>query len=100
MMALEPEDMKDPKGASVVLYKGREMVGPGYSRATGVAAKVMNKRENLGNHGRVNRIIKMEQYYPSRVNRVSQNSNMDHQADQVGQATRVSPNNITDRRID
>jgi hypothetical protein len=100
MMPPEPEDKKDPKGARVVLSKDREMVGPGYSRATGVAAKVTNKREKLGNHGRVNQIIKMEQYYLSRVNRVSQNSYMDQQADQVGQATRVSPNSSMDRRID
>jgi hypothetical protein len=88
-MAAEPKDRKDPKRARVVLSKGREVVGPGYSRVTGVAAKVTDKRENSGNHVRVNRVGKTEQHYPSRV---SQNSNTDRQADRVGQATRVSPN--------
>jgi hypothetical protein len=46
----------------------------------------MDKRENLGNHGRVNRVSKMEQHYPSRV---SQNSNTDWQADQAGRVSQV-----------
>jgi hypothetical protein len=97
MTALISEDRKDPKRARVVLSKGCEVVGPGYSRVTGVAAKVTNNRENSGNHGRVNQVSKTEQQYPSRVNRVSQNSNMDRQAYQVGQATWVSPNSSMDR---
>jgi hypothetical protein len=56
MMALEPEDRKDPKRACVVLSKGHEVVGPSYSMMRGVAAKVTDKRENSGNHGRVNRV--------------------------------------------
>jgi hypothetical protein len=62
----------------------------GYSRVIGVAAKLTDKKENSGNHGR--------------VNRVSQNSNMDRQADQlgrvsrVGRITRVSPSSCMDRR--
>jgi hypothetical protein len=87
----------------VVLSNGREVVRPGYSRATGVTAKVTGKKENLGNHSRVNRVIKIEQHYPSWVNRVSQNSNTDRQVDrvsQVGRVTRVSPRSSTDRRID
>jgi hypothetical protein len=64
----------------VVLSKGREVVGLGYSTVTGVAAKVTDKKENLGIHGRVNRASKTEQHYPSRV---SQNSNTDRQADRV-----------------
>jgi hypothetical protein len=73
----------------VVLSKGHEVVGPGYSRMIGVAAKVANKRENSGNH--------------NWVNQVSQNNNIDRQADrvgrvsQVGQVTRVSPNSSTNR---
>jgi hypothetical protein len=62
MMAPESEDRKDPKRAHVVLSKGREVVGPGYSRVTGVAANVTDKTENSGNHGRVNRVDKMEQH--------------------------------------
>jgi hypothetical protein len=96
MIATEPEDMKDPKTARVVLSKGHEVVGSGYSKVTDVAANIMNKRENSGNQGRVNRISKIKQHYPSRVNRVSQNSNTDRQADRVGQVTRVSPNSSMD----
>jgi hypothetical protein len=47
MMAMEPKDGKDPKRARVVLSKGREVVRPGYSRVTSVAAKVTDKRGNL-----------------------------------------------------
>jgi hypothetical protein len=57
----------------VVLSKGHEVVGPGYSRMTGVAAKVANKRENSGNH--------------DWVNQVSQNNNIDRQADRVGRVS-------------
>jgi hypothetical protein len=95
-MAIEPEDRKDPKRACVVLFKGREVVEPSYLRVIGVATKVTDVREKLCNHRRVNQVRKTEQHYPSRVNWVSQNSNMDRQADQVVQATRVSPNSITD----
>jgi hypothetical protein len=70
----------------VILSKGHEVVGLGYSRVTGVAANVMDKRENSGNH--------------DQVNRVSQNSNTDRQADWVGQVTQVSPNSRTDQRTD
>jgi hypothetical protein len=66
----------------VVLSKGREVVRPGYLRVTGVAAVIMDKKENSGNH--------------SRVNWVSQNINTNRQADWVGQVTRVSPNSSTD----
>jgi hypothetical protein len=82
-MAPEPEDRRDLKRARVVLSKGHEVVGPGYSRVIDVVVKVMNKRENLGNHGWVNRVSKMGQHYPRRVNRVSQNSNTDQQANRV-----------------
>jgi hypothetical protein len=86
MMAPEPEDKRDLKRAHVVLSKGHKVVRPGYSRVTGVAAKVMDKRENSGNH--------------DRVNRVSRNSNTYRQADQVGRVGQVTPNSSTDRRID
>jgi very-short-patch-repair endonuclease len=49
-MATEPEDEKDSKRAHVVLTKGHEVVRLGCSRVTSVAAKVTDKRENLGNH--------------------------------------------------
>jgi hypothetical protein len=54
----EPEDRKDTKRACVVLSKGHEVVGPGYLRVIDVAAKVMDKRENLVKHGQVNRVSK------------------------------------------
>jgi hypothetical protein len=57
-MAPEPEDRKDPKRARVVPSKGREVVGPGYLRVIGVAAKITDKRENSGNHGWVNWVSK------------------------------------------
>jgi hypothetical protein len=50
----ELEDEKDLKRACVVLMKGREVVGPGYSRLIGAAAKVMDIRENSGNQSWVN----------------------------------------------
>jgi hypothetical protein len=71
----EPGDEKDPKRARVVLSKGHEVVGPGYSRLLGAATEVMHKGENSGNPNQVNRVSKTEQCYPSRVNwtdRVSQ----------------------------
>jgi hypothetical protein len=52
--ATESEDEKDPKRAHVVLSKGHEVVGPGYSRLTGAAAKVTDVGENLGNPSGVN----------------------------------------------
>jgi hypothetical protein len=44
-MAPKPDDRSDSKRAHVVLSMSREVVGPGYSRMTDVAAKVMDKRE-------------------------------------------------------
>jgi hypothetical protein len=72
--ATELKDRKGPKGARVVLSKGHKVVGPSYSRVTGVAANVTDKRENLVNQYRVNRVSKMEQHDLSWV---SQNSNTD-----------------------
>jgi transketolase N-terminal domain/subunit len=54
MMATEPKDRKDPKRARVVLSKGHEVVGLGYSRLTGAATKVTDMGENSGNPSRVN----------------------------------------------
>jgi hypothetical protein len=44
-MAPKPDDRSDSKRAHVVLSTSREVVRPGYSRMTNVAAKVMDKRE-------------------------------------------------------
>jgi hypothetical protein len=70
-MTPEPEDMKDLKREHVLLSKGCELVGSGYSRVTSVVAKVTDKRENSDSHCQVNRVSKTEQHYMSRVNRVS-----------------------------
>jgi hypothetical protein len=49
----ESEDEKDPKRAHMVLSKGHEVVGPGYSRLLGDAARATDKGEETGNLGRV-----------------------------------------------
>jgi hypothetical protein len=95
-MAPESEGWKGPKRARAVLSKGHEVVRLGYSRVTGVATKVMDKKENSGNQDWVDQVSKMEQHYPSWVDQVSQNSNTDRLVDRVGQATRVSPNSSMD----
>jgi hypothetical protein len=74
----------------VVLSKGREMVGSGYSRLTGDATKVADRGENSGNPSQVNRVSKTEQHYPSLVSRVSQDNSTDRQAHRVRQISRVS----------
>jgi hypothetical protein len=106
---MEPEDEKDPKRAHVVLSKGHEVVGPGYLRLTGAAAKVMSRGKNLGNSAGVNRVSKMEQHYPSRVNwvskmkqhypsRVNWVSKMEHHyPSRVCQVSRVSQNSSTNQ---
>jgi hypothetical protein len=89
-MATELEDEKDPKRVCVVLSKGREVVGLGYSRLIGAATKVTGRGENSGNPSQVSKI---ERHYPSRVSRVSQDNSTDRHGDQV---SRVSQNNIMD----
>jgi transketolase N-terminal domain/subunit len=64
-MAMEPEDEKDLKRARVVLSKGHEVVGLGYSRLIGATAKVTDRGENSDNPSRVNRVSKTKQDYPS-----------------------------------
>jgi hypothetical protein len=83
-MATEPEDRKDLKIARVVLSKGHEVVGLGYSRVTGVATKGMDKRENSGNHSRVDRVSKTEQHYPSRVSWFGRVTQVSQTAAQTG----------------
>jgi hypothetical protein len=110
-IATEPEDKKDPKRACVMLSKGHEVVGPGYSRLTSAATKVTDRGENSGNPNRVNQVSKTEQHYPSRVNwvsqmeqhyqrrvsRVSHDNSTDRQAYRVSQ---VSQNSSTDQQAD
>jgi hypothetical protein len=90
-------DEKYPKRAHVVLPKGGEVVGPGYSRLIGVATKVTDRGEILCNPSGVNRVSKTEQHYPSRVSQVSQDNSTDRQADWVSQ---VSQNSSIDRWAD
>jgi hypothetical protein len=91
----EPGDEKDPKRARVVLSKGHEVVGLGYSRLSGAAAEVMHKGENLRNPNQVNRVSKTEQCYLSWVNwtnRVSQigwDSILDQQTDQISRVANM-----------
>jgi hypothetical protein len=65
-----------------VLSKGCEMVGPGYPRLSGAATEVMHKGENSGNP---NRVSKMEQGYPSRVNQIDRVSQMAGIADRISE---------------
>jgi hypothetical protein len=84
---MEPGDEKDPKRARVVLSKGHEVVGLGYSRLSGAAAEVMHKGEDSGNPNRVNRVSKTEQCYPSnrtdRVSQIDRDSRLDQRIDRV-----------------
>jgi hypothetical protein len=80
MTATELEDEKDSMRARVVLSKGPEVVGPGYSWLTSAVTKVTDRGENLGN--------------PSLVNRVNHGSTTDRQA---GRVSRASQDNSTDR---
>jgi hypothetical protein len=92
MMATELEDEKDLKRVHVVLSKGHEVVGLGYSRLAGAVTKVTKRGENSGNPSLVNRVSKMEKHYPRRVSRVSDDNSTDWQAYQV---SRVSQNRST-----
>jgi hypothetical protein len=83
----------------VVLSKGHEVVGPGYSSLTGAAAKVTDMGENSANSRRVNRVRKMEQHYPSRGNRVNQISSADQRAGWVSRVNWVSWVGNTEQKI-
>jgi hypothetical protein len=48
----ESEIEKDPKRACMVLSKGREVIGPSYSRLSGDAARATDRGEELGNLSR------------------------------------------------
>jgi hypothetical protein len=83
---LESEDEKDPKRARMVLSKGLEVVGPGYSRLSGDAARVTDRVEESGN--------------PNRVNRVRREYDMDQRTDQVTQDSRGNRDGYSGRRAD
>jgi hypothetical protein len=52
----ESEDEKDPKRTRRVLSKGREVVGLGYSRLSGDAARVADRGGESGNPNWVDRV--------------------------------------------
>jgi hypothetical protein len=52
----ESEDEKDLKRAHMVLSKGRKVVGLGYSRLSGDAARVADRGEELSNPNWVYRV--------------------------------------------
>jgi hypothetical protein len=54
-MVPESEDEKDPKRTRMVVSKGHEVVGPGYSRLSGDATRVTARGEQSGNPNRVHR---------------------------------------------
>jgi hypothetical protein len=66
--AMKLADEKDLRRERVVLPKGREVVGPGYSRLIGAATKVTDRGDDSGNPNWVNWVSKMEQHCPSRDN--------------------------------
>jgi hypothetical protein len=51
----ELEDEKDPKRTHMVLSKGCEVVGPGYSRLSGDATRVTDRGGESGSPNRVDR---------------------------------------------
>jgi hypothetical protein len=55
-MVPESEDEKDPKRTRRVVYKGREVVGPGYSRLSRDAARVACSGGESGNPNRVDQV--------------------------------------------
>jgi hypothetical protein len=55
-MVPESKDEKDPWRTRRVLSKGRKVVGPGYSRLSGDAAKVTDRGGGSGNPNWVDRV--------------------------------------------
>jgi hypothetical protein len=70
---LESEDVKDQKRTRMVLSKGHEVVGPGYSRLSGDAARVMDRGRESDNLNRVGR-VHQEYSTDRRIDRVTQDS--------------------------
>jgi hypothetical protein len=52
-MVLKSEDEKDLKRTCMVLYKGREVVRPGYTRLSGDVARVTDRGGESGDPNRV-----------------------------------------------
>jgi hypothetical protein len=73
-MVPESEDEKDPKRTRRVLSKGREGVGPGYSRLSGDGRRVMDRGGESGN--------------PNQVDQVHQEYDTDRQTDRVTRDSR------------
>jgi hypothetical protein len=85
-MILESEDEKDLKRACMVLSKGREVVGPGYSRLSRGATRVTDEEEESGN--------------PNLVDRVHREYDTDWQTDQVTQDSWGNQDGYTGQQAD
>jgi hypothetical protein len=66
----ESEDEKDPKKTHTVLSKGCKVVGSGYSRLSGDAARATDRGEELGNLSQVGRVCQ-EYDMDRRIDRVT-----------------------------
>jgi hypothetical protein len=69
----ESEDEKDPKRTHMVLSKGREVVGTGYSRLSGDAARVTDRGRESNNTNQVG-WVRREYNTDRRTNWVTQGS--------------------------
>jgi hypothetical protein len=85
-MVSESEDEKDPKSARMVLSKGCEVVGLGYSRLLGDAARATDRGEESGNL--------------SWGGRVRRDYNTDRQIDRVTWDSRGNWDRYSGRRTD
>jgi hypothetical protein len=85
-MVPKSEDKKDPKRVRMVLSKGHEVVGLGYSRLSGDAVRVADRGEESGN--------------PNWVDRVHREYDTDRRTDQVTRDSRSSRDGYLGRRVD
>jgi hypothetical protein len=85
-MVLESEDENDLKRTRRVLSKGHEVVGPGYLRLSGNAARVTTRGGESGN--------------PNRVDRVRQEYDTDRRTDRVTRDSRGNRDRYSGRRAD
>jgi hypothetical protein len=92
MTVLESEDVKDPKRTSMLLSKGHEVVGMGYSRLSGDAAIVVDTGGESGNPNRVHRVRRVYDMYRriDRATRESQGNQNRYSGEWPDQVTRDS----------
>jgi hypothetical protein len=91
-MVLESEDEKDLKRAHMVLSKGREVVGPCYSRLLWDAARVADRGEESGKPNRVHWEYDTDQQ-TDRVTRDSRSNRDGYSSRQADRVTRDSRGN-------